>query len=43
MKIEEQKKQSAAPDDLPDNARHSEGGLGSRAGVAPLADGPSGT
>jgi hypothetical protein len=27
MKIEEQKKQSAAPDDLPDNARHSEGGL----------------
>src|SRR5215831_5558293 len=27
MKIEEQKKQSAAPDDLPHNARHSEGGL----------------
>jgi hypothetical protein len=27
MKIEEQKKQSGAPDDLPDNARHSEGGF----------------
>ena len=27
MKIEEEKKQSAAPDDLPGNARHSEGGL----------------
>src|ERR1700756_448203 len=27
MKIEEEKKQRAAPDDLPDNARHSERGL----------------
>jgi hypothetical protein len=27
MKIEEEKKQSVAPDDLPGNARHSEGGL----------------
>ena len=27
MKIEEQKKQSGAPDDLPDNTRHFEGGF----------------
>src|SRR5262245_64312411 len=27
IKIEEQKKQCAAPDDLPDNTRHSEGGF----------------
>ena len=27
MKIEEQKKRSGAPDDLPDNTRHSEGGF----------------
>ena len=27
MKIEEQKKRSGAPDDLPDNTRHSDGGF----------------